>query len=64
MPKIVTKEFEVDANPPLIEEENWNVVVKTLKQMIKKREMGRGLLSIQLKCGLWKMKQVKRGNRR
>ena len=42
MPKIVIKESEVDANPPLIEERNWNVVVKTLKQMIKNRETGRG----------------------
>ena len=38
MPKIVIKESEVDANPPLIEEGNWNVVVKTLKKMIKKKE--------------------------
>ena len=42
MPKIVIKESEVDANPPLIEEGNWNLVVKTLKQMIKNRETGRG----------------------
>ena len=42
MPKIVIKESEVDANPPLIEEGNWNLVVKTLKQMIKSRETGRG----------------------
>ena len=45
--KIVIKESEVDANPPLIEEGNWNVIVKTLKQMIKNREMGTDLLSIQ-----------------
>ena len=37
MPKIVIKESKVDANPPLI----WNVVVKTLKQMIKNRETER-----------------------
>ncbi len=42
MPKIVIKESELDANPPLIEEGNWNLVVKTLKQMIKNRETGRG----------------------
>ncbi len=42
MPKIVIKESKVDANPPLIEEGNWNVVVKTLKQIIKNREKGRG----------------------
>ena len=42
MPKIVIKESEVDANPPLIEEGNWNLVVKTLKKMIKNRETGRG----------------------
>lgn len=42
MPKIVNKESEVNTNPPLIEEGNWNVVVKTLKQMIKNREAERG----------------------
>ena len=42
MPKIVIKESEVDANPPLIEEGNWNLVVKTLKHIIKNRETVRG----------------------
>tara|TARA_Y100001968_G_scaffold330950_1_gene384124 strand:- start:1552 stop:1710 length:159 start_codon:yes stop_codon:yes gene_type:complete len=42
MPKIVIKEFEVDANPPLIDEGTWSVVVKTLKQIINNRETRRG----------------------
>jgi len=42
MPKIVIKESEADANPPLIEQGNWNAVVKALKQMIKNTETGRG----------------------
>ena len=49
MPKIVIKESEVDANPPLIEEGNWNVVVKTLKQIIKNRETGRGPVKYSVK---------------
>ncbi len=47
MPKIVIKESEVDANPPLIEEGNWNVVVKTLKQMLKTERQEEVPLSIQ-----------------
>ena len=35
MPKIVTKEFKVNANPPLIEEENQNAVVKTSSRGLK-----------------------------
>ena len=45
-PKIVIKGSEVDANSPIIEEGNCNEVVKTLMQMIKSREMVRGLLSV------------------
>ena len=60
MPKIVIKEFEVDANLPIIEEGNLNVVVKTFKQMLENRHMGGGMLSIQQKCGLRTMKQVQK----
>ena len=62
MQKIVIKEFELDDNPPLIEEGSWNEVVKTLKQMIKNREIGGGLLSIQRKCDISTMEQVQRGS--
>ena len=46
MPKIVIKGSEVDANPPLIEEGNWNIVAKTLKQMIKTERQEEVPLSI------------------
>ncbi len=49
MPKIFIKESEAKANAPHIEEWSWNVVVKTLKQMIKNRETGRGTAKYSVK---------------
>ena len=60
MPKIVIKALEIDANPPLIEEENWNIVVaKTLKQTIKQRDKRR-LAKYSAKCEFRTIEQFQR----
>ena len=63
MPKIVIKEFEVDANPPLIDEGTWSVVVKTLKQIINNRETRRGPVNYLVKGRIRTMELIQRGDR-